>query len=284
MKRTWNVYVSYLRGHSDMSLAPGWGDAAQPDREKAPRRQPEGLSNFSSAVPGYSAPRPSDQERETPGSVVGKDGSKIISNIGHLTKVIGDTVKLLKLRYGRDGAPAEHSSDIYRVVAAAEDAAAARNPKFERDLHNWSQRHLRRLSEAERIMVRSDLRAYPVEVTHRWVGEQLGLLDAERDLIDFRYAEAVDMTDVARAEKKRARDRDRKAEVRRAKGTPRRGEKLAKAKLLDPEAPAKTLYDRQQHGRKPRKPGKSVSAHSEFSSVCGGQKPPQKSEFSSVCL
>lgn len=227
-----------------MLIAPLLGEDATPEREKALRFPPEGLSNFSTPNPVHSAPRPNVQVQSSSDADYGKDGTKLIRNTGQIVKAIGRVVDLIKLRYGRDGCPPEHATDLYRVVAALENAAAARDPRFVRDLHNWSERHLRSLSRVAKVAVQAELRDEPaVEITQRWLGEQTGLLDAERDAIKFYDAEAIDMSEADRIAKKKSR-RAAQAQLRREvkEGATPRSRCRARKRELQPEVATSTWY------------------------------------------
>jgi hypothetical protein len=226
-----------------MLLAPEWGDAALADREKAPRRQPEGPSNFSSVQSGYSAASPENQEQLIKGPVYGADGTKVLRNVGQLKKVIKRVVALLKLRYGARGCPKDHATDIYRVVAAVEIAAEALDQRFVRDRHNWSARHLRNLPQRAREEVDFELRRHPVEITQRWIGEQLGLTAAERAAIKLYDAEAIDVDadTVVLLKKARAAQLARERRERKEGATPR-SRCRARQRELQPEVATATWY------------------------------------------
>lgn len=227
-----------------MRLAPKGGDCDTLERERGPRFQPESPTHFSTHNPVCSAPRPRNQEQEKAGAVFGEDGTKLIRNTGQLVKAIGRVVDLIKLRYGRDGCPPEHATDLYRVVAALEDAAAARDPKFVRDLHNWTKRHLRSLSNTAKASVQAELRdEVAVEITQRWLGEQTGLLDAERDAIKFYDAEAIDLSEADRIAKKK-RKRAAMAQLRREvkEGATPRSRCRARQRELQPGVSTSTWY------------------------------------------
>ncbi|WP_156398869.1 hypothetical protein, partial [Methylobacterium sp. Leaf469] len=176
------------------------------ERERAPRLQSEGPGFFALAGATLNLPthiarvRSGQAENRFPVGLAVDAGAREITNAGHLAKAIGGVHALKKLRYSRKRVPADAARDLYRVLAAIEAAAAARNPRFVPDLHDWSVRHLC-LSENAKAEVRAELIEHAFVITPRLLGEQLGLTDAERDQTEFWGAEAVDMTAEAREEK-----------------------------------------------------------------------------------
>jgi hypothetical protein len=175
--------------------------------------------------------------------------TRIITNYGHLKRALGCINDLMKFRYGRMKCPANLARDVYWAVAALEDAAEASNPKFVRDLHKWSTRRLD-LSETAKAEVRGELReyfeqhGYPVEFTTKALGEQLDLLDVERDAVGFLDAEAVNLSAEDKADKRRAGDAKQKRDKRRKAGIPPKGEALAIVRQLYPDASRATLNRR----------------------------------------
>ncbi|MGH1591793.1 hypothetical protein ACRBEV_29645 [Methylobacterium phyllosphaerae] len=148
-------------------------------------------------------------------------------------------------------------------------------------MDKFAVRHLRDFGLAAQVDALAELRAYPRPVTPRSLGELLGLTSAKREQFKFILAEPVDMT---LAEIAKAKNRESKARGRRARGIPERGTRIAEAKRCEPNTPIKTLYDRLQHGRKPRRMASQAGAQSETSSCRGGSLTPQNSETSSCSL
>ncbi|MCJ2067940.1 hypothetical protein MKK75_03805 [Methylobacterium sp. J-030] len=119
----------------------------------------------------------------------------------------------------------------------------ALDPTFVPDLHGWSDRHLRTMSPLDKARVRHELLEYPVELTQRWIGEQVGLTDAERDAIKFYDAEAIDMSEAARVAKKKGKRATQAQQRRELKdGATPRTRCRARLREQNPEISTTTWY------------------------------------------
>ncbi len=215
---------------------------ATPGREKARELQLPGPSQFSTPTPANSAGCPTRQDANTDCAAFGADGSRLISNVGQLRKAVRGVHNLVWHRHGRAGPPAADAANYYFMVAVIEEAAARIDPTFGRDLKGWTSRNLRRLAPAARAEIDADLNGRLIEVTQKWLGEQPGLLDAERDAIRFFDALPIDMTAEQRAAKARARDAQRKRDEREACGATPRARCRARQREQHPTVPAATFY------------------------------------------
>jgi hypothetical protein len=219
-------------------------------RERGHRLQPEAPKSLtqSSAKPDYltciAGSLPRQEENTFPVRPTLDAATREITNAGHLAKAIVGIHALKKLRYGRKRVPVDAARDLYRVLAAVEAATAARNSRFVPDLHDWSVRHLC-LSDAAKAEIRDELGEDAFIITPQFLGEQLGLTNAERNDTEFWDAEVAGITPEAREERKRARDRERKR-AKRARS--RKGKAfalaLARARQLYPNVSQATLYRR----------------------------------------
>lgn len=260
-----------------MRLAPIGGGSARPNEVGAPRRQTESPLKTSSSENGYSARRSKDQDPNKPPKSRTPDSSRPIANPGHAKKCI----KAIRRIVLAEGYQAAGPRDIFLAVAWLEDTAAAADPSYERTLDKFALRYLRGFGLAAQADALAELRAYPRPVTPRSLGELLCLTSAKREQFKFTLAEPIDMT---LAEIAKAKNRESKARGRRARGIPERGMRIAEAKRCEPDTPIKTLYDRLQHGRKPRRKASQAGSHSEISSCRGSPFTPQNSETSSCSL
>lgn len=219
-------------------------------RERGRRLQPDTLKILTQpgATPGYTthiAAARSGQAKNRFPVCLGTDGSTLIRNQGQLCKVLMALRTLVSTEYGRQGCSDPHAAQaLFLAYAAVEDAAAADDNRYVRTLDRWAPRRLPGLGKDARAAALAELRTHPVEITSRFLGELLGLTDAQRDRCGFWLAEPVDLSPEAKAEKLRAKDRERKEQKRRKAGVRPKGETLALARQLYPEAPRSTLFRR----------------------------------------
>ncbi|MCJ2016946.1 hypothetical protein MKK84_05820 [Methylobacterium sp. E-065] len=157
---------------------------------------------------------------------------------------------MIKADHGTSGCRGPEQRDYFIAMAWLEETAAAADPNYRRTLAKNAVRYFPKLSPAAQADALAEVQASPYQVTTRSLGELIGLTYERREQFKFWHAEPIGIT---MAEVEQLKDRLRKEKNRRANGTPPRGEQYAQAKLLDPDAPRSTTYDRIQHNRVARK-------------------------------
>lgn len=247
--------------------APKGGDVLRSDEDRAPRRQTESPKKSSTCSPGHKARQPEVQGVNTIRVRPDGDQSRPITNAGHAKASIKAIRRMIEAEHGECGCRGPEQRDYFVAIAWLEETAAAADPTYDRSLPTMVLRYFPKLSPADQAEAMDEVRATPYQITHRALGELMCLTFEKRERFGFRYAEPIGMT---MADVKREKDRLSKEERRRAKGIPKRGEQFAQAKLLDPDAPRSTTYDRIQHNRKARGRPKIGVAELDATSGLGG--------------
>jgi hypothetical protein len=174
---------------------------------------------------------------------------------------------MIEAEHGECGCRGPEQRDYFVAMAWLEETAAAADPSYDRSLPTITLRYFPKLSPAAQAEAIAEVRAMPYQITAQALGDLVGLTFEKRERFGFRYAEPIGMT---MADVKREKDRLAKDKKRRGQGIPARGERFAQAKLLDPDAPKSTTYDRIRHNRKARNRPKTGAAELDATSGLGG--------------
>lgn len=216
------------------------------ERERAPRLQSESpkfltLPSAKLNFPTHIADVRSDQAKNTKPVALGADGSTLIRNPGQLRKALKAVRRIVSVEYGRQGCTDPYTAQqLFLAYAAIENAASADDLNYDRTLDRWAPRRLPGLTKDGRAKAIAELRGFSGEITARFLGELLGLTAKQRDSYRFWLAEPVDLNVEDRDARRRAKDAERRRQDRREKGIPAKGEFLALAQKLRPDASPST--------------------------------------------
>lgn len=247
--------------------APKGGDVLRSDEDRAPRRQTESPKKSSTCNPGHKARQPEVQGENTIRVRPDGDQSRPITNAGHAKSSIKSLCRMIEAEHGQCGCRGPEQRDYFVAMAWLEETAAAADPSYDRSLPKMVLRYFPNLSPGDQAEALAEVRAAPYQITSRALGELMCLTFEKRERFGFRYAEPIGMT---MADVEREKDRLAKDKKRREQGIPARGERFAQAKLLDPDAPKSTTYDRIRHNRKVRNRPKTGAAELDATSGLGG--------------
>lgn len=228
-----------------MSAALLWGDTARVERNRARLRQqpsPDFKTTSPEVVVLPIADRRPLEAEKSDRIELSSDYSKPITNAGVLAKCVKRVHELVAHRYPDGRVPAADAAGVFAVLAAIDAAAVRADASFVPDLGEWSSRNLRALKADAKAEIRAELEHHPVEVTGEFLGEQLGLLQAEQIALLFWDAAAIDGTPGARIERKRKADRDRRAAKRREAGVAPKGARFRELQALHPSRGKTTIY------------------------------------------